>query len=101
MQLLLIAFRSSLEGDVLDLVRREGFASFTMVRDVVGSGETGKAMAAFPWPASNDLLLIALESADAARLVRRLSAFRDVATDRQHGTPIPLRVFSIPCTEMS
>ena len=97
--MVVIIFRSSLETDVMAVLTEEGVATFTGLRDVRGTGEAGRAFAAFGAPADNGMILAALSRLDASRLIRALRRFRDQACKRQRGAPIPLRVFLLPCTQ--
>jgi len=96
---MLIIFRSSLEQDVLHILERERIAAFTILPGVLGVGDSGRALHAFPWPASNTLLLTALDEAGKARLLAALSSFRGDAERHQHGAPVALRVFTVPCQQ--
>jgi hypothetical protein len=99
MQLIFAIFRSSLQQDILKLLERERFGAFTLLPDVLGAGAAGHALNAFPWPASNSLLFLAVDENEAARLVAALESFCNNARRNQHGAEIPLRVFSAPCRQ--
>jgi hypothetical protein len=98
-RLVLIVFRSSLEADVLGVLRRAGVGAFTVLPQVLGIGAAGKALHTFPWPGTNMAILVALARAQATALVRGLVAFRSRASARQKGVEVPLRVFVIPCIQ--
>lgn len=98
MYLVLIIFRSSLEQDLLGVLERERVAAFTVLPEALGVGEAGRAWHAFPWPASNAVVLAALDAPAKERLVAALRAFRDAAANRQREA-IPLRVFAVPCEQ--
>lgn len=99
MEMIFVVFRSSLEADILRVLEQERIAGFTMLPDILGIGATGRALHAYPWPASNTLLLAALEEPDTGRLLAALEAFRAGAARNQHGADIPLRVFTVPCRQ--
>jgi hypothetical protein len=97
--MVLIVFRSSLEGDVLGALDDAGVEAFTMLPHALGVGEAGRAMHAFPWPGFNSVILAAVAEQQALRLVERLAALHDRSAARQGGAPIPLRVFTLPCVQ--
>jgi hypothetical protein len=98
-RLVLIVFRSSLETDILGVLRRAGVEAFTVLPQVLGVGTAGKALHAFPWSGTNMVILAALARVQAAALVRALVAFRSRATARQKGAEVPMRVFVVPCIQ--
>jgi len=100
MQLVLIICRASLERDVLSVIEATGISAFSIVPAVLGIGQSGKALHDYPWPGSNTLVMVALDEARARGLLDALVAFRDSAQARQHGAHLPLRAFSIPCSEV-
>jgi hypothetical protein len=99
MQMVLIAFRSSLEGDVLGALEDVGVGAFTVLPHALGVGEAGRALHAFPWPGFNSVILAAVGEPQALRLVERLVALHDRSAARQGGARIPLRVFTLPCVQ--
>jgi hypothetical protein len=98
-RLVLIVFRSSLETDVLGVLRRAGVDAFTVLPQVLGIGAAGKALHTFPWPGTNMAVLVALTRRQASALVQSLVAFRSRASARQKSVEVPLRVFVIPCIQ--
>lgn len=97
--MLLIVFRSSLESDVLALLRDLHVRAFTNLPEVRGAGEAGIAFDSFPWPGSNSMILIALDERDAERVIAALRALRDRLAGAQRGASIPLRAFAVPCVQ--
>lgn len=97
--MLLIVFRSSLESDVLALLRDLRVKAFTNVPEVLGAGEAGIALHSFPWPGSNSMILIALDEREAERVVAAVRGLYDRMASAQRGVSIPLRVFVVPCIQ--
>ncbi len=98
--MVVIVFRKSLEVEVLALLRASHIDSYTDIAEVLGAGTTGPALHTFARPGYNSLILAALPESDADRLVRALRTFRDAAEARQHGAPVPLHVFVLPCEQV-
>jgi len=99
MQMLMIVSRSSLLDDLLALLARLGVDASTQLPDVHGRGEAGAALGTFESPASNAVVLTALEEDEASRVVAELEAFRDRSAALRPGGRMPLRVFLLPCTQ--
>ncbi|HTF36154.1 MAG TPA: hypothetical protein VK714_20930 [Myxococcota bacterium] len=99
MQMLMIVSRSSLLDDLLALLASLGVEASTQLPHVHGVGEAGAAFGTFDSPASNSVILAALEEEKASHVVAELEAFRDRSTKRRPGGKIPLRVFVLPCTQ--
>jgi len=99
MKMIMIVFRSSLEADLLAVLDRLGVDAFSRLPEVHGTGASGEAMHAFPSPAFNSMILVALEDPEAERLTEALREYRDRGAARQQGAHIPLRVFLLPCTQ--
>jgi hypothetical protein len=100
MEMLVVVFRSSMTPDVLDTLSALGVDAYTDLPRVRGVGSSGAALDAFPWPASNSIILAALESDQAKAVVDGLARFRDAAASRQRGAHVPLRVFTLPCVQV-
>jgi nitrogen regulatory protein PII len=99
MQMVMIVFRSSLESDVLTVLRTSGVRAYTDVRRVVGIGEEGARLDSFEQPGFNSLIVTALDDSEASALVERLRTFRDEASQRRRGGGVPLRTFVLPCSQ--
>ncbi len=97
MKMLMIILKESLEEDVRALLRKEGVAAFTELKEVTGRGEAGSTLHSLPWPGYNNLILTALSEMEATRVIAALTGFRDGLAEKQHGAKIPLRVFALPC----
>jgi len=98
--MLMIVSRSSLLDDLLDLLGDLGVSGTTQLPQVYGVGETGAALGTFASPASNSVILAALDDRDADRIGAELRAFSERRAVQQRGEPLPLRVFFLPCTQV-
>jgi nitrogen regulatory protein P-II len=99
MQMLMIVSRSSLLDDLLALLAGLGVEASTHLPNVHGKGEAGAALGTFESPASNAVILAALEEDEARQVVAELEAFRDRSAALRAGGRLPLRVFLLPCTQ--
>jgi len=99
MRMLMIISRSSLLNDLLALLASLGVDASTQLPNVHGRGEAGAAQGTFDSPASNTVILAAMEEEKASRVVAELAAFRKRSAARRGGARIPLRVFVLPCTQ--
>jgi nitrogen regulatory protein PII len=99
MQMLMIVSRSSLLDDLLALLASLGVDASTQLSEVHGMGEDGAALGTFASPASNTVILAALEEDKASKVIAELEAFRDRSAARRSGGRLPLRVFILPCTQ--
>lgn len=100
MQLVLLVYRTSLEHEVLTILRRCEVSAFTRVPEVWGAGTSGLALHTFAEPGFNAMVLVALTDAKVAALVTALRDFRDAAVARQRGAALPLHVFLLPCRQV-
>lgn len=95
----MIVFRSSLESDVLAILRTAGVHAYTDVRRVIGVGENGARLDSFEQPGFNSVIVTALDEPAASALVERLRTFRDEASQQRRGAGVPLRAFVLPCCQ--
>jgi hypothetical protein len=95
----MLIFRSSLEADVRALLRDLRVDAFSHVPEVLGVGEAGIAFNSFPSPGFNCMILAALDELEAERVIRGIRQFHDRLRDRQKDSPIPFRLFVLPCTQ--
>jgi hypothetical protein len=98
--MLMIVCRSSLLEDLLGELGELGVSATTQLPNVHGVGQVGSALGSFPAPASNAVVLVALEDADADRVAVGIRGYRDRMVARQRGAPVPLRVFMLPCDQV-
>jgi hypothetical protein len=101
MQMLMIAFRSSLEEQILALLKRHDVAAYTEIYKVHGAGEAGSAPGGpgSVWPSSNSVLLIALSETQADAVVATLQQFHAEWEGDPQRPKLPLRVFTLPCVQ--
>ncbi|HME70290.1 MAG TPA: hypothetical protein VKM54_10540 [Myxococcota bacterium] len=99
MQMLMIVSRSSLLDDLLALLASLGVDASTQLPNVHGAGEAGTARGTFDSPASNAVILAALEEDKASHVLAELEALRNRSAARRAGGKVPLRVFVLPCTQ--
>ena len=97
MNMLMIVFRESLEGDIKGMLSKHHVRAFTAMHDVTGMGEAGAAFHSLSWPGLNNMILVALPEPEADKVVAELKGFRDRQIAKQGGAKIPLRVFALPC----
>lgn len=98
-QMVMIVFRSSLEADVLGILRAADVTAYTDIRRVLGVGEDGARLDSFERPGFNSLIVTALDDAGASALLERLRTFRSEASSRRRGEGVPLRAFVLPCSQ--
>ena len=97
--MLMIVSRSSLLDDLVALLGKLGVDASTRLPEVHGTGEAGAALGTFESPASNSVILAALEDDRARRALAELEAFRDRSAGLRPGGKLALRVFVLPCTQ--
>lgn len=100
MQMVMLAFRSSLNERVQRLLHECEVSAFTEVNDAVGYGETGPAEGLAFYPGTNSLLFAALDDVHAARVVAAVKAWCE-ETQQHPGWQKPsIRVFTWACTQI-
>lgn len=97
MNMLMIIFKESLEEDIRELLAHHEVKAFTEMHDLTGKGEAGATMHSLSWPGFNNMVLAAMPTPEADKVIAALQAFRDRLVQKQGGAKIPLRVFSLPC----
>jgi nitrogen regulatory protein PII len=100
MKMLMMIFRASLEGEVLELLEELGVKAFTELQRVGGAGETGSALDSYDWPGVNTMIFAAMVEDQADRVVQRFKAYRDQRVQEQEGLKLPFRVFVLPCLQV-
>jgi hypothetical protein len=100
MKMLLFVFRSSLEDDMLRLLKEQNVSSFTAIPSVLGVGETGKALGTLDSAGTNELILVVLEKNQAKQLETAFRAYYEELMQRQQGTSIPMTLFELPCQKI-
>jgi hypothetical protein len=98
MQMLMIAFRSSLEEQILALLKRHDVAAYTEVYKVHGTGEAGSTSGGpgSVWPISNSVLLIALSETQTDAVVAALQQFHAEWEGDPQRPKLPLRGLHTP-----
>ena len=97
MQMVIMTFRSSLEGEVLKMLEAERL-SFTFVEKAHGKGETGHDLGSIYWGGINTMLFAGIQD-------EQLSGFRERAHNWQRKltgegkVPLPLHLFVLPCIQ--
>lgn len=100
MKMLMIVSRSSLLPDLLGELEALGVTATTQLPEVHGVGAAGAALGAFPSPASNSVVLAALEDEQAEHVAAGVRVFHGRKIAQQRGGQVPLRVFILPCTQV-
>lgn len=100
MKMFLIVFRTSLEEDVMQVLKGKGVHSFTAFPSVLGIGEAGEAIGGLDSLGTNSMLLVAVEEEKAKELASSFRSFHGHLVRQQHGAKIPLRVFEFPCEQI-
>ena len=97
MQMVVMTFRSSLEGEVLKMLKAERL-SFTFVEKAHGKGESGHDLDSIFGSGINTMLFAGIQD-------EQLSGFRDrIHTWQRKLTgegkvPLPLHLFVLPCIQ--
>jgi GMP synthase PP-ATPase subunit len=98
-RMLLMIFRSSLEAEVFELLRKLRVKAFSDVPRVLGVGEAGIALHSFPSPGFNCMILTALDERESERVIDGVRRFHDRIRKAQKNSAVPLRLFVLPCTQ--
>jgi hypothetical protein len=100
MKMLLFVFRSSLEDEMLRLLKEQNVSSFTAIPSVLGVGETGKALGTLDSAGTNSLVLVVLEDGPARQLESAFRSYYENLVEKQQGTSIPMTLFELPCQKI-
>jgi hypothetical protein len=100
MKMLLFVFRSSLEDEMLRLLKEQNVSSFTAIPSVLGVGETGKALGTLDSAGTNSLVLVVLEDDPARQLESAFRSYYEILVEKQQGTSIPMTLFELPCQKI-
>ena len=97
MQMVMMTFRSSLEGEVRKFLKQEG-VSFTFVEEVRGKGETGQDIDRILTGGTNTMLFAGIPDEQYTGFRDRAYKFNRERT--QDGkVPFPFHVFVMPCIQ--
>jgi hypothetical protein len=97
MQMVIMTFRTSLEGEVLKMLKAERL-SFTFVEKARGKGETGQDLDVIFGSGTNTMLIAGIQD-------EQLSGFRERTLNWQRKltgegkVPLPLHLFVLPCIQ--
>jgi nitrogen regulatory protein PII len=99
MKMLAIIFRASLEGQLLELLKKHGVTAYSEIYKVLGTGETERAPGYSAWPGSNSMLIVALPEDRAERLVTDLQEFHRHWEESSDRPKLPIRLFAWDCVQ--
>ena len=97
MKMLMMIFKESLEEEIKGLLAEHKVSAFTEMHEVTGVGEGGATLHSLQWPGFNNMVLAAMEDAQADRLIASMHKYRDTLAKRQGNNKVPFRVFALPC----
>lgn len=97
---LLIVYRSSMTGDLEEVMRKSGVDAYTIIENATGKGETGNVIGTFFYPGRNSILFAVLRDEQADGIISTLKAFHTERLQNTQGRPIPFKLFSFPCREV-
>jgi len=75
--MVMLVYNHALDDEMFDLLKESGITDFTKISGITGSGESGPHMGTNIWPATNNMLFIAVTAAQLGTLRKagkRLSA---------------------------
>jgi len=97
MKMLMIVARDSMLSELEELLRENGISGYTIIKNAMGKGLTGRVYGDFLQPQINSIIFSVLPSDQAERVVSALTARHKNLTT--HGHPVSLKVFTLPCEE--
>lgn len=98
MKMLVVVYGKMLEEGILKLLEENEVKAYSEVPRVFGSGEAGRVEDSRHYPGMNASIFVALPEEKIAALSAAFREFLKLKHD--HGRPVPLRVFSIPCEQL-
>jgi hypothetical protein len=99
MDMLMIAFRTSLRDRVHEILRTCGVAAYTEFPGALGTGQSGSTEGVSFYAGGNSVILVSLESDQRDKVAGAIKAWCTEA--KQSGWVKPaIRVFSWPCTQL-
>lgn len=99
MKILIIVARDSMLSGLEELLRDNGISAYTIIRNVMGKGLSGRVYGSFLQPDINSIIFSVLPSNQADRAVSAFTAIHTARVLATHGQPVPLKVFTFPCEE--
>ena len=100
MNMLMLAFRSSLKERVHVLLEQCDVRAYTEMPETTGAGQTGPADGVSFYPGGNNVIMVAVDDAHAERVERAVHAWRDEVLQRPGGQKPSITVFSWPCRQL-
>jgi hypothetical protein len=100
MQMLMLAFRSSLKERVHELLHGCDVNAFTEVNETVGYGQTGPAEGSAVYPGTNAVILVALDDDHITRVTKVVKAWCEEAAKHPGWQKPSIRVFAWPCLQI-
>ncbi len=100
MQMLMLAFRSSLKERVHVLLEQCDVRAYTELPETIGAGQTGPAEGVSFYPGVNHVIMVAVDDAQADRIEQAVKAWRDEVVQRPGGQKPSIAVFSWPCRQL-
>lgn len=97
---LLIVYRSSMTGDLEEMMRKSGIDHYTVIENATGKGETGNVVGSFFYPGRNSIIFAVLPDSQVDQAVSDLKTFHAERLQNAQGRPIPFKLFSFPCREV-
>jgi len=68
MKMLMITYNHALDEEMMDVLKESGVEGYTKISGITGSGESGPHMGTNIWPATNNVLFIAVTATQRKRL---------------------------------
>lgn len=97
MQMVMMVFRTSMEGEVLPWVEHEQLP-YTRLDGAQGKGATGLMPGSLMWGGANSVLLLAIPDDRLANFRDRVRAFeRELEVQQRMG--VPFHIFVMPCIQ--
>ena len=99
MKTLIIVARDSMLSDLENLLQENGVKAYTIMSNVMGKGVSGRVFGTFLNPDTNAIIFAVLPPEQAGQAIHALQALHATRKAASQDTPIPLKVFSVPCEE--
>jgi hypothetical protein len=98
MQMVMMVFRTSMEGEVLPWVEHEQLP-YTRLDGAQGKGATGTVPGSVTWGGANSVLLLAVPDDRLASFRDRVRAFERELEVQQRAMGAPFHIFVMPCIQ--
>lgn len=100
MTILIIVARDSMVSDLEEFLHKIGIEAYTILRNVMGKGFTGKVYGTFLNPDINAIIFAVLPDAQATVAISALRSIHEQRKEAAHDDyPVHLKVFSFPCND--